>query len=235
VIAHGEQLLLEGADILDVGGESTRPGAQPVDAATEWQRISAVVEHFAKRCVCVSVDTMKPVIMQRALAAGAAIINDVSGFTRSENIQAVAASDCGVIVMHMQGEPRIMQQAPHYSDVVTEVSQFLAGRAAVLQAAGVARARIMTDPGFGFGKTVQHNLTLLRNIRACSGGYPVMAGVSRKSILGVITGRVVHERQAASVAAALLAVQAGANMVRVHDVAATVDALKVWSAVMNLN
>jgi dihydropteroate synthase len=233
LIAQGEQLLRQGADILDVGGESTRPGAQPVDAATEWQRIGTVVAHFAKRGACVSVDTMKPAVMEQALVAGAAIINDVAGFAQQGSMQTVASSSCGVVVMHMQGEPRTMQQAPQYKDVVVEVAQFLAQRGAALQAAGVAKARIVTDPGIGFGKTLHHNLALLRNIRAAGGGYPVMAGVSRKSMLGVITGRAVDARQAASVAAALLAVQAGASIVRVHDVAATVDALKVWGAVMN--
>jgi dihydropteroate synthase len=233
LIAHGEQLLAEGADILDIGGESTRPGAQPVDAATEWQRIGAAVAHFVKAGACVSVDTMKPGVMQQALDAGAAIINDVAGFAAPQSLEAVAGSDCGVIVMHMRGEPRTMQQEPHYADVVKEVAAFLAQRAQALQAAGVAKARIVTDPGFGFGKTLAHNLALLRNLRQAGGGYPVMAGVSRKSMLGVITGRPVNERLAASVAMAMLAAQEGANILRVHDVAATVDALKVLAAVYN--
>jgi dihydropteroate synthase len=235
LITRGEQLLSEGADILDIGGESTRPGAQPVDAALEWQRIGLAVEHFAKQGSCVSVDTMKPAIMQRALAAGAAIINDVSGFAQPESVQAVAAARCGAVVMHMQGQPRTMQQAPQYDDVVSEVAHWLAQRGAVLQAAGVDKTRIVTDPGFGFGKTLQHNLTLLRNIATASGGYPVMAGVSRKSMLGLITGQAAGARLAASVAAALLAVQAGARVLRVHDVAATVDALKVMHAIANDN
>ncbi|MFM2398610.1 MAG: hypothetical protein RL341_767 [Pseudomonadota bacterium] len=231
LIAHGERLLSEGADILDIGGESTRPGAQPVDAAAEWQRIEGAVEHFAKQGACVSVDTMKPAVMQLALAAGAAIINDVAGFCAPEAVQAVAGSNCGVIIMHMQGEPRTMQQEPHYDNVVKDVAAFLARQAQTLEHAGVAAQRIMVDPGFGFGKTLTHNLALLGHIGDVGGGYPVMAGVSRKSMLGLITGRAVHDRQAASVAAALLAVQHGAHVVRVHDVAATVDALKVWAAV----
>jgi dihydropteroate synthase len=230
LIAHGECLLAEGADILDIGGESTRPGAQPVDAAAEWQRIARAVTHFVKQGACVSVDTMKPAVMRQALAAGAAIINDVAGFRAPEAIQAVAGSGCGVIIMHMQGEPRTMQQEPRYENVVKDIAAFLAQRAHVLEHAGVAAQRIMLDPGFGFGKTLAHNLELLNHIGAVGGGYPVMAGVSRKSMLGVITGRVVQDRLAASVAAALVAVQRGAHAVRVHDVAATVDALKVWAA-----
>jgi dihydropteroate synthase len=233
LIAHGEQLLAEGADILDIGGESTRPGAQPVDEATEWQRIGAAVRHFVKAGACVSVDTMKPAVMRHALDVGAAVINDVAAFAAPEAVQAVAQSDCGLIVMHMQGEPRTMQQEPRYADVVKEVSAFLAKRAQTLQAAGVASTRIALDPGFGFGKTLAHNLDLLRNLGKIGGAYPVMAGVSRKSMLGVITGQPVGERMAASVAAALLAVQQGASIVRVHDVAATVDVLKVLAAVQN--
>ncbi|MGL4577009.1 MAG: dihydropteroate synthase [Burkholderiaceae bacterium] len=230
LIAHGERLLTEGADILDIGGESTRPGAQPVDAAAEWQRIARAVEHFAKQGACVSVDTMKPAVMRQALAAGAAIINDVAGFRAPEAAEAVAGSGCGVIIMHMQGEPRTMQQEPQYDNVVKDVAAFLAQQAQALERAGVAAQRIMLDPGFGFGKTLAHNLALLNHIGTVGGAYPVMAGVSRKSMLGLITGRAVQDRQAASVAAALLAVQQGAHVVRVHDVAATVDALKVWAA-----
>jgi dihydropteroate synthase len=231
LIAHGERLLAEGADLLDIGGESTRPGAQPVDAATEWQRIGAAVQHFVKAGACVSVDTMKPAVMRRALDMGAAVINDVAGFSAPDAVQAVAGSDCGVILMHMRGEPRTMQQEPRYTDVVKEVADFLAQRAQNLQLADVAASRIVVDPGFGFGKTLAHNLDLLRNLRAVGGAYPVMAGVSRKSMLGVITGRPVNERLAASVAMAMWAAQEGANILRVHDVAATVDALKVLAAV----
>ncbi|KPF68213.1 dihydropteroate synthase [beta proteobacterium AAP99] len=237
-IEHGERLLAEGADLLDIGGESTRPGALAVSADDEWQRIQRSVQHFVARGVCVSVDTMKPEVMARALAAGADVINDVMGFRAPGAIEAVAPSGCGLVVMHMQGEPRTMQRNPTYRNVVAEVRAFLAERVMALRAAGIKDERILLDPGFGFGKSLEHNLHLLAQIgqirvpcESSSADLPVLAGVSRKSMLGQLTGRDAGERVAASVAAHLLAVQRGARIVRVHDVAATVDALKVWAAV----
>jgi dihydropteroate synthase len=236
-IEHGERLLAEGADLLDIGGESTRPGALAVSADDEWQRIQRSVQHFVARGVCVSVDTMKPEVMARALAAGADVINDVMGFRAPGAIEAVAPSGCGLVVMHMQGEPRTMQRSPTYRNVVAEVRAFLAERVMALRAAGIKDTRIVLDPGFGFGKSLEHNLDLLAHIgqirvpcESSSADLPVLAGVSRKSMLGQLTGRDAGERVAASVAAHLLAVERGARMVRVHDVAATVDALKVWAA-----
>lgn len=230
-LARAEQALEAGADMLDIGAESTRPGAPPVSAALEGDRIEAFLQQVASWQVPVSVDTMKPAVMKRALAAGADMINDINGFRSAEAIDAVAASRAGLCVMHMQGEPRTMQNQPHYEDVTAEVELFLAERVAALSAAGVARARVILDPGFGFGKSVEHNFTLLRELgRFADSGLPVLAGLSRKSMLGAVTGRAVNERLAASVAAALIAVQHGAGIVRVHDVAATRDVLKVWQA-----
>ena len=218
----------DGADIIDVGGESTRPGAAPVSETAELERVVPLVEALAREGIVVSVDTMKPGVMRATVAAGAAMINDVAAL----QVDAIAASDASVCLMHMQGEPRSMQMAPHYDDVVAEVRAFLAARAAACEAAGIARERIFVDPGFGFGKTVAHNLELLRELRAIAAlGYPIVAGLSRKSTLGVLTGRGADERQAASVAAALAAVDRGASILRVHDVRETVDALKVWCAI----
>ncbi len=231
-IARAEQLIAEGADILDLGGESTRPGAQSVDAAEEWRRIGPVLSAVSEGPVPVAVDTMKPEVMQRAIGAGASMINDVNALRAHGALQAAAASDCAVCLMHMQGEPRTMQAAPSYADVVSEVRLFLAERIAAAEASGVGRERIVVDPGFGFGKTLEHNLKLLLRLLAIGElGVPVLAGLSRKSMLGAITGREAGERLAASIAAALLAVERGARIVRVHDVAATRDALAVWAAV----
>lgn len=231
-LAHCEQLLSEGADILDIGGESTRPGAQPVDAAEELDRVLPVLEGALKLGCPVSIDTAKPELMRAALALGVDIVNDVQALRAPDALEAVcAAPACGVCLMHMQGEPRSMQAAPDYADVVDEVARFLAERADALAARGVARERVVLDPGFGFGKTVAHNFELLRRQRELLRlGYPLLAGWSRKSSLGAVTGRAPGERLVASVAAALAAVQHGARIVRVHDVAATVDALKVWRA-----
>jgi dihydropteroate synthase len=190
-----------------------------------------VVERLAREGIAVSVDTQKPAVMRRAIASGAAMVNDVNAFRAPGAIAAVAASGAGLAVMHMQGTPATMQADPSYGDVVTEVGDFLLARAGELEAAGVARERIVIDPGFGFGKTLEHNKDLFRGLRLLAGsGYPVLAGLSRKSTLGTITGRRVEERLAASIAAAMLAVQNGAAIVRVHDVAETVDALKVLKA-----
>lgn len=232
-ISHGEVLLKQGADILDIGGESTRPGAQPVETETEWQRIAPILDHFAKQNVCISVDSMKPEIMQRALEHGVDIINDVMALQAPGAIDVVRKSRCGLILMHMKGKPATMQIAPFYQEPVDEVKDFLTQRVLTLQAAGIDRSRLVVDPGFGFGKTLEHNLKLLRTLGQLKEIAPVLAGISRKSMLGSITGQPIHKRLAASVTAAVLAVQAGANIVRVHDVEATVDALKILAAVQS--
>lgn len=231
-IAHCERLCAEGADILDIGGESTRPGAPAVGVEEERARVMPVLRHAVRLQVPVSVDTRHAVMMREALDAGADIVNDVTAL-RDPGAEAVLASHprAGICLMHMRGEPRTMQQAPQYDDVVAEVGAFLAQRAARLHALGVARARIALDPGIGFGKTPAHNIRLHRGIsQLLKLGFPVLVGWSRKSTLGTITGKPVHERQAASVAAALAAAQRGARLLRVHDVGATVDALKTWAA-----
>jgi dihydropteroate synthase len=229
-IEWAERLVAEGADLLDIGGESTRPGAPRVDASLELDRILPVVEAMRGRGVPVSVDTRKPEVMRVALAHGADIINDVGGLTAPGAVETVAASGCGVCIMHMQGEPASMQDAPQYHDVVVQVSEFLAERRATLEAAGVSRARMMFDPGIGFGKSLDHNLALLRALPALGRVGPMLVGLSRKSFVGRLTGRDVGERLPGSLAAMLAAVQGGAAVVRVHDVAATRDALKVWHA-----
>jgi len=230
-IAHGVRLHEEGADLVDVGGESTRPGAVPIPANEEIQRVMPVVEALVARGIAVSVDTMKPEVMRAAIGAGASMINDVNAFRAPGAIEAVAASNVDACVMHMQGTPATMQADPRYGDVVAEVSGYLRERAWALEAAGVATERIVVDPGFGFGKTLAHNVALFRALPAiASMGYRVLVGLSRKKSIGDITGRPVGERAAGSVAAALLAVQNGANFVRVHDVRETVDAMKIWMA-----
>ncbi len=232
-LAHAERLIEEGADLLDIGGESTRPGAAEVGVDEELTRVMPLLRALRDRGIPVSVDTSKPAVMRAALAEGAAIINDVRALRADGAIEAVAASDCGVVLMHMQGEPRTMQLAPRYADVVREVGDFLRARRDALVAAGVARERIALDPGFGFGKTAAHNFALLARLgEFATLGQPLLAGLSRKSMLGHATGRAVGERVHASVAAALLAVERGARIVRVHDVAATRDALAVWQAVV---
>jgi len=231
-VAHAKRLIDEGADIIDIGGESTRPGAGPVDAAEELRRVLPLLRALRDARVPVSVDTSKPQVMKVSLAEGASIINDVNALRAPGALQNVAASGAGLCMMHMQGEPRMMQDAPHYLDVVGEVRAFLLARIDAAVAMGVARESIAIDPGFGFGKTAGHNLALLRNLRRLAElGAPVLAGLSRKSTLGVITGRPTSERLPVSVAAALLAVQHGARIVRVHDVAATRDALALLAAV----
>lgn len=230
-LEHARRMIDDGADLVDIGGESTRPGAQPVDEAEELARVIPLVTALVAEGVPVSVDTRKPAVMRAALAAGASMINDVCGLTAPGAIDAVAAADAGVCLMHMQGDPRTMQQAPSYADVVAEVRAFLVARAAACEAAGIARDRIVLDPGFGFGKTLAHNLALLAGLPALAAtGYPVLAGLSRKASLGEITGRAVDERLAASLAAALAAVARGATLLRVHDVRETRDALAVWLA-----
>ena len=228
-IAQGLRLRDEGADFVDVGGESTRPGAEPVALDEELRRVIPVIEALVREGVRVSVDTLKPEVMRAAITAGCRVVNDVNAFQAPGAIDAVARSDVGLVVMHMQGTPRTMQEAPRYDDVVGEVGAFLRERARALEEAGVAHERIAVDPGFGFGKTVEHNKRLFRALPALvSMGYPVLAGVSRKKMLGDFTGRAPEDRVAASVAAALLAAQNGASLLRVHDVRQTLDALKVW-------
>jgi len=229
---HARRMAADGADIIDVGGESTRPGALPVPEDVELERVVPLVEALAREGMRVCVDTTKPAVMRAALAAGAGMINDVRALREPGAIAALSASNAAVCLMHMQGEPRTMQAEPHYADVVKEVRAFLVERALACEAAGIARDRIVVDPGLGFGKTVAHNLELLRSLDEFKAtGYPVMAGISRKSTLGRIAGRDVNELVAASVAAALAAVARGASLVRVHDVRETVDALKVWQVI----
>ncbi|MDO8989075.1 MAG: dihydropteroate synthase [Sideroxyarcus sp.] len=235
-IAHAVQLLEDGADILDVGGESTRPGAAEVSEQEELDRVLPVIEGLRGIAVPVSIDTYKPKVMRAALDAGASMVNDINALQKDASLEAVAGSDAAVCLMHKQGAPQTMQQQPQYRDVIAEVSEFLHRRIAAAEAAGIARKRIVIDPGFGFGKTLAHNLDLLRELETfCALGVPVLAGLSRKSMLGAITGRDVNERMTASVAAALLAVQRGAAIVRVHDVRETVDVLKIWNAVNGSN
>lgn len=232
-VEHGLRLAGEGADILDVGGESTRPGAGEVSEDEELRRVIPVIERLAKETVLpISVDTSKPGVMRAAVAAGAGMINDVYALRREGALDAAAAAGVPVVLMHMQGEPRSMQEAPAYEDVVAEVHRFLAERIFACEMAGIPKKRLVLDPGYGFGKTTVHNLVLLRQqSRLLDLGLPLLAGLSRKRSLGEITGRGVDERLPASVAAAVLAAEYGARILRVHDVAATVDALKVWAAV----
>jgi len=232
-IAHGLMLVEEGADLLDIGGESTRPGALEISADEEIARVVPVIEALAKQTsVPIAVDTSKPEVMRAAAAAGAGIINDVYALRRDGALDAAAELKLPVCLMHMQGEPRTMQEAPHYDDVVGEVKRFLADRIFACELAGIEKKRIVVDPGFGFGKTLEHNLTLLRGLDQLAAlGVPLLAGLSRKGMIGALTGRDVEHRAAGSAAAALIAVQKGAMIVRVHDVAATRDALAVWQAV----
>ena len=231
-VAHARRLADEGADILDIGGESTRPGSRAVGLDEERRRVLPVLDALAGCGVPLSIDTRKPELMTEAIAAGAAMVNDVTALAAPAALAAVARAPVAVCLMHMQGEPGTMQEHPAYRDVVHEVRDFLGARVAAAERAGVARDRIVVDPGFGFGKTVEHNLALLRALGEFrSLGVALMAGLSRKAMLGRLTGREPRERVHASVAAALLAVQNGAQIVRVHDVAATRDALAVWIAV----
>lgn len=231
-LAHARQLIAEGADILDIGGESTRPGARPVGVQEELDRVLPVIEGLCGAPVPISIDTCKPGVMQAAIAAGAQMVNDIDALQDAAAMNSVANADVAVCLMHKQGNPQTMQQQPHYQNVVAEVCAFLRERIAAAQAAGIQRDRIIVDPGFGFGKTLAHNLDLLRNLEKLADlGVPVLAGLSRKSMLGALTGREVGQRLTSGIAAALIAVQHGANIVRVHEVGATVDALKVWDAV----
>lgn len=231
-VAHARDQLEAGADMLDIGAESSRPGATPTPEKEELRRLLPLLERIAGWGVPVSVDTYKPAVMRAALAAGATMINDISGLRHPGALEAVGDTDCAVCVMHMQGEPGSMQQAPVYSDVVAEVDDYLGECLERCRQAGIADERIVLDPGFGFGKTLEHNLALFRALPVFERrGLPLLAGFSRKSMLGAITGRPVGGRLAASIASAVLAAQKGAKILRVHDVAATVDALKVQVAV----
>ncbi len=233
-VSHGLRLAEEGADMLDVGGQSTRPGADEISVQEELRRVIPVIEQLAKRSsLPISVDTSRSEVMRAAVGAGAGMINDVFALRREGSLDAAAALGVPVILMHMQGEPRSMQQAPDYDDVVAEVHRFLAERIFAAEMAGISKKNIVVDPGFGFGKTIAHNLMLLAQLeRFTELGVPVLAGLSRKKTIGELTGRSdPRERVHGSVAAALIAAQRGAKLLRVHDVAATVDALKVWNAV----
>jgi dihydropteroate synthase len=235
-LRQAERMMLDGADIIDIGGESTRPGAPPVPLDEELERVIPLIEQLHGAHVPLSVDTYKPEVMRHALAAGADLVNDIWGFRMPGAIDAVRDSQCGLCVMHMLGEPQTMQvDEPPYRDVVSEVRTFLEERVAALTGAGVAKRRISVDPGFGFGKAmVEHNYALLAHLpdTAPRGEppFPILAGMSRKSMLGAVTGRAAPERLAASIAAAVCAAERGAAILRVHDVAQTVDALKVWAA-----
>jgi dihydropteroate synthase len=231
-ITHARRLIEEGADILDIGGESTRPGAATVSEQEELDRVLPVIEALRDISIPISIDTYKTEVMRAALAAGASLVNDVSALQSEGALEVLANTNAAVCLMHKQGAPQNMQQQPHYQEIIPEVSEFLRERITAAEAAGILRERLIVDPGFGFGKTLAHNLALLKNMQAFTLlGVPVLAGVSRKSMLGAITGREVADRVTSSVAAALIAVQRGAAIVRVHDVRETVDALKVWHAI----
>ncbi len=231
-ISHAEQMIADGVDIIDIGGESTRPGAPPVSVDEELRRIMPVIYALRDSGKPLSVDTRRPRVMREALAAGADMINDIEGFRDPDSLAAVSDSDCALCIMHMQGDPQTMQHAPHYGDLFAEVRDFLRARADAAERAGIRRQRLCVDPGYGFGKTVGHNLKLLAWQAELQQeiGLPLLAGLSRKSTIGHITGKPVEQRMAGSVGAALVAAMNGARIVRVHDVAETVDALKVWDA-----
>ena len=229
-VHHARKLAEDGADLIDIGGESTRPGAAPVSQAEELQRILPVLEKLSD--LPISVDTRRPAVMKAALEAGASMINDVQALQAPGALDAVRKSQCAVCLMHMKGEPATMQREPHYDDVVAEVKEFLQLRLRAAEGAGIARERLVVDPGFGFGKTAAHNLTLLARLAEFQGlGVPLLAGLSRKSTLGKVTGRPAAERLAGSLAMALLALQGGATILRVHDVRETRDVIAVWEAV----
>jgi dihydropteroate synthase len=237
-IEHAKQMLVDGADIIDVGGESTRPGARPTSESDEIARVVPIIEALREECdrrgAVLSIDTRKPVVMRAAIAAGAGMVNDVDALRSAGALEAITSvrEPVGICLMHMKGEPATMQQHVDYIDVVGEVKAFLGERAAECRRAGIAESRIAVDPGFGFGKTVAHNLALLRWLDDLVAlGYPIVVGLSRKSTIGALTGREVDERMAGSVAAAVIAVERGAAIVRAHDVRETVDALNVWRAV----
>lgn len=236
-VERAERMIADGVDIIDIGGESTRPGSPSVSVDEELRRVMPAIYALRELGHPLSIDTCKPEVMRESVIAGADMINDINGFRAPGAIDAVRDADCGLCVMHMQGTPQDMQAQPTYGDVVAEVVAFLRERVEALLAAGIARERITIDPGFGFGKSVEHNYALLRNMERMERelGLPVLAGVSRKSMIGAVTGRSVEGRLAGSLAGALAAVAQGARIVRVHDVAETVDALKVWQAATSNN
>jgi dihydropteroate synthase len=231
-LSHAEQMIAEGVDIIDIGGESSRPGAEPLPLEEELQRVMPLLYALRDCGKPLSVDTYKPEVMREAIAAGADMINDINGFRAPGALRVVKDSDCALCIMHMQNDPQSMQAEPHYDDVVVEVTAFLRDRVAVMEEAGIARDRLCIDPGFGFGKTVTHNLTLLKNIGQiqASLNLPLLAGMSRKSMIGALVGKPIEERLAGSLAAGLVAASQGVHILRVHDVAETVDALTVWQA-----
>lgn len=236
-LSHAEQMIAEGVDIIDIGGESTRPGAAPLSEDEELRRIMPALYALRDCGKPLSVDTCKPNVMRQAILAGADMINDINGYRAPGAIEAVADSDCGLCIMHMLGDPGSMQHDPQYDDVVTEVIAFLGARVGALEAAGVDSRRLCVDPGFGFGKTLAHNVTLLTDLKqiAFALELPVLAGLSRKTMIGTITGKPVEARLAGSLGGALAAVAHGARIVRVHDVAETVDALAVWQSAVHKN
>lgn len=232
-LTRAEQMIAGGVDIIDIGGESSRPGAAPLPLGEELQRILPVIYALRDCGKAISVDTYKPEVMREAIAAGVDMINDIKGFRAAGALDAVRDSDCALCLMHMQHDPQTMQQQPAYQDVIQEVTIFLQDRVRDMEAAGIERRRLCVDPGFGFGKTLAHNISLLKNLRPIQDalGLPLLVGLSRKSLLAGLTGRSVEQRLAGSLAVALTAAANGAQIVRVHDVAETVDALKVWYAV----
>lgn len=232
-VAHAQRLIAEGADILDIGGESTRPGAEPVSLQEELRRVIPVIEALSKvTTVPLSIDTYKPQVMQAAIQVGVDMVNDIRALQETNALEIVANSNVGICLMHMQGLPQTMQLNPSYKDVVAEVQQFLAARVAACLAHGVSKNRIMLDPGFGFGKTKEHNIALIQHLDKLTDlGYPLLVGLSRKSVLGKIAGGDEQQRLHAGLAASVISVMKGAKVVRVHDVKATVDALKIVAAV----
>ncbi len=231
-IAHGRRLIDDGADIIDIGGESTRPGATAASLQEEMDRVMPVLDALIGDGIPISIDTQKPEVMAAAIKLGAAMVNDVNALQAQDALAVCAAAGVAVCLMHRQGTPVTMQHAPVYADVVAEIKDFLSGRANACLAAGVAHDRIVIDPGFGFGKAVEHNFRLLRDLRALTDlGFPVLAGFSRKASLGIVTGRGADDRLAASIAAAIICAQNGATILRVHDVRETLDAIKILMAV----
>ncbi len=234
-ITRAEQMIADGVDIIDIGGESTRPGAASVSVDEELGRIMPVVYALRDCGKPLSVDTRRPEVMREVIQAGVDMINDVEGFRADGALRLLSDSDCALCIMHMQGQPQTMQHTPHYDDVVAEVGEFLSRRVAAAEDLGIDRRRLCIDPGFGFGKNLSHNLTLLNRLGELQSavGVPVLAGLSRKSMIGMLTGRPAEQRLAGSIGAALAAIMQGAHIVRVHDVAETVDAIKVWQAAVN--
>ncbi len=230
-LRHAEQLIAEGAEMIDVGGESSRPGSEPLSLQEELDRVMPVLEGLKGAPVAISVDTYKAKVMSAAVNLGVDCINDIWAFRQPHAIEAISKSQCGLILMHMQKDPTTMQFDPHYDNIISEVNGFLMERCVALEDENIDRQRIAIDPGFGFGKTLEHNMTMLAHFHQfCQHDFAVLAGISRKNSLGQITGRDIEHRVTASVSAALMAVERGAKIVRVHDVAETVDAVKIWSA-----